>query len=142
LPASTRCGADHISGLGGDDILIGLGSPDVLDGGAGTDTADHSASSAGVTINLATGTGHGGDAEGDTLIGIEHVIGSAFADNLTGTKGADILEGGGGNDVLNGGGGADILLGGAGNDMIRYNDSLKSVDGGADFDYPSRTPAQ
>jgi hypothetical protein len=29
-----------------------------------------------VSINLANGTGHGGDAEGDTLISIEHVIGS------------------------------------------------------------------
>jgi serralysin len=134
-------GVDHISGLGGNDILIGLGGPDVLDGGANTDTASYATSSAGVTVNLTTGTGHGGDAEGDTLISIEHVLGSAFADNLTGTKGVDILEGGAGNDVLDGGGGADKLLGGTGNDMIWYHDGVK-VDGVKASITSSPTPAR
>ena len=70
---------------------------------------DTPASSAGVSVNLATGTGSGGDAQGDVLTGIEMVIGSALADRLTGSTGADVLLGGGGNDVLIGGLGDDTL---------------------------------
>ena len=45
----------------------GRGGADTLIGGAGTDFADYSASLTGVDVNLATGTGLGGDAQGDTL---------------------------------------------------------------------------
>src|SRR2546430_17444425 len=61
---------DQIFGLGGNDVLAGLGGADLIDGGAGTDTATYAASLAGVNVSLATGTGTGGDAEGDTLVGI------------------------------------------------------------------------
>ena len=38
-----------------------------------------------MTVDLTTGTGTGGDAQGDTLIGIENVTGSkAGGDTLTG----------------------------------------------------------
>ena len=70
-------GADVILALGGDDTLIGGAGADRLDGGAGFDTASYATSSAAISINLATGINHGGDAEGDTLISIERVIGSA-----------------------------------------------------------------
>ena len=60
------------------------GGADALDGGTGTDAADYSGSAAGVTVDLATGTGTGGDAEGDTLSGIENLLGSGLADMLTG----------------------------------------------------------
>src|SRR3546814_2851128 len=53
---------------------------DILTGGNGTDTAIYSGSPAGVDVNLASGTGHGGDAEGDTLTGVENVTGSNFND--------------------------------------------------------------
>ncbi|MGL4966607.1 MAG: calcium-binding protein, partial [Inquilinus sp.] len=128
-------GNDTIDGLAGDDILLGGFGDDVLTGGAGadqingaagTDTADYSASAAGVTIGL-TGTGTGGDAQGDTLTGIENLIGSAFADTLTGDGGANTLTGGAGNDVLVGGAGADILDGGNGTDTVRYNTSGSAV---------------
>ena len=42
------------------------------------------------------------------------VVGSPFADLLTGDAGANRIEGGAGNDDLDGGGGDDELLGGAG----------------------------
>src|SRR5690606_28470851 len=58
---------DVLTGLDGDDRLIGLGAADLLRGGAGTDTADYTASPAGVEVDLAAGTGTGGDAEGDRL---------------------------------------------------------------------------
>ncbi|MDI1278725.1 calcium-binding protein [Methylobacter sp.] len=48
--------------------------------------------------------------------GVNHLIGTDYADTLFGGAGNDALEGGFGNDTLNGGIGADTLIGGAGND--------------------------
>ena len=73
-----------------------------------------------MSVNLATGAVSGGDAAGDTLSGIEQLIGSGFADTLTGNAGANMLWGMGGGDVLTGGGGADVLKGGAGTDRFIY----------------------
>ena len=78
--------ADVLRGLGGNDMLFGGSGNDTLDGGAGADmliggagkdTADYSSSSAGVNVNLVTGLGCGGDAQGDMLSGIENIVGSA-----------------------------------------------------------------
>lgn len=55
---------------------------DLLDGGAGSDVADYFLSAAAVAIDLAAGTASGGDAEGDTLVSIESVIGTDFGDTL------------------------------------------------------------
>ncbi len=110
-------GADMLLGDEGDDTLIGGAQADWLDGGEGFDVADYSAGAA-IVLSIfdpAVGTG---DATGDTLSSIEHVIGSATgADHLIGDDAANRLEGLGGNDTLDGGGGADVLLGGAGNDL-------------------------
>jgi len=121
-------GVDLLVGRDGNDVLNGAGGNDVLDGGAGNDTltggpgadtliggdgidtADYSSSSAGVTVNLQTGSVSGGDAQGDTLSGIEKVIGSAFTDVLTGGGGNDTIIGGGGNDTLDGGAGIDTAV--------------------------------
>ncbi len=56
----------------------------------------------------------GGDAAGDTLTGIENIIGSAYADILTGDSAANALTGGDGDDVLSGGEGDDKLIGDTG----------------------------
>ena len=144
--------SDALSGNAGDDVLIGGGGGDALDGGDGTDTASYAGSSSGVTINLATGTGAGGDAVGDTLTSIENLTGSALADALAGDggnnillgldgndtlgggDGVDRLEGGDGNDSLFGGAGADELIGGAGDDKLYVlgNDTLLQGDAGYD----------
>ena len=50
-------------------------------------------------MNLLTGLGSGGDAQGDILTGIESIIGSAFNDTLAGNGGANVLAGGAGNDT-------------------------------------------
>ncbi|MGK9232264.1 S8 family serine peptidase [Inquilinus limosus] len=100
-------GANKLSGGRGNDILRGGAGADVLDGGAGSDLVSYYYSSVGVAANLATGTGSGGDAEGDTYSGIENVNGSAGADTLTGSDGANVLNGWAGKDALIGGGGAD-----------------------------------
>jgi Ca2+-binding RTX toxin-like protein len=122
-----NAGANTLSGGAGDDVLAGLGGADILDGGAGSDTASYAASAAAVTVNLATGAASGGDAQGDTLISIENLIGSAFADTLTGDAGVNRLDGGAGDDLLAGLGGADILDGGAGTDTASYAASGASV---------------
>ncbi len=120
-------GTDALFGGDGNDTLSGGADADVLDGGAGFDVADYSASATGVTINLQTGAASGGDAQGDTLTGIEGVIGSGGNDALTagasggtlfGGTGNDTLQGGAGNDALTGGDGADTLTGGVGNDTL------------------------
>ncbi|MGH6819351.1 MAG: calcium-binding protein, partial [Methylocella sp.] len=73
-------GNDRIHGGAGDDRLMGGTGADLLDGGDGFDFADYSTSAGAVTIRLMQGTGIGGDAEGDTLMGIENILGSSFDD--------------------------------------------------------------
>jgi Ca2+-binding RTX toxin-like protein len=89
-----------ITGNSGSNILAGLAGADTLDGSGSIDTATYAASASGVTVSLASGVAHGGDAEGDTFISIENLTGSAFG---------DALEGDGGNNVLNGGAGVDTV---------------------------------
>jgi len=113
-------GVDTIQGGGGDDVLIGGDGADNLDGGIGVNTADYSGSSAGVTVNLNSGRGSGGAAQGDSLANIQNITGSNFLDKLTGNGSANLLSGGGGNDQITGGGGADTLYGGTGADSFLF----------------------
>ncbi|WP_052119841.1 S8 family serine peptidase [Inquilinus limosus] len=103
-------GANTLNGLAGDDILRGGAGGDVLQGDVGSDTASYYSSSIGIVANLATGTGSGGDAQGDTYSGIENLNGSKGADTLIGNSGVNILNGLGGKDVLTGGAGADRFV--------------------------------
>jgi Ca2+-binding RTX toxin-like protein len=121
-------GDDVLDGREGDDSLIGGPGADTLIGGPGADLASYAASTAGVSVNLATGQGSGGEAEGDTLIGIEDVRGSDHDDVLIGDDNDNVLVSAGGDDVLMGRGGDDVLMGGAGADVI---------DGGEGFDFAS-----
>src|SRR5262245_6027709 len=126
---------DTINGLNGNDSLKGFGGADRLDGGAGIDTVFYGDSSAGVGVNLATGSGVGGSAQGDTFVSIENVFGSNFNDTITGTSVANQRHGGEGNDVIKGGGGNDFLDGGNGNDYLTSDIFGASVlDGGAGDD--------
>ncbi|MCZ8186879.1 MAG: cadherin domain-containing protein [Beijerinckiaceae bacterium] len=129
---------DQMNGLAGNDILNGSARADVMDGGADNDTVEYSGSGSGVTVNLATGSGSGGDAAGDTFIDIENVFGSANDDSLTGTSGVNTIRGGNGNDTIRGNGGIDQLFGNAGNDTFILDLDVQStsltIDGGADQD--------
>jgi len=127
-------GSDIINGLNGNDSLKGFGGADRLDGGAGIDTVFYGDSTAGVGINLSTGRGVGGSAEGDTLISIENVFGSNFNDSLIGTTGRNELHGASGNDVLKGGGGDDWLDGGTGDDILSAGLGSSVLDGGSGDD--------
>jgi Ca2+-binding RTX toxin-like protein len=112
-------GDDLLSGGGDNDTLAGLGGNDTLDGGTGIDTADYTQAAAGVNVWLAlSGAQATGGAGTDTLVGIENLLGSAFADTLRGNGLANALAGADGDDSLNGGGGSDTLDGGAGNDTL------------------------
>jgi Ca2+-binding RTX toxin-like protein len=122
-------GNDHIWGGDGNDTLIGGAGADTMSGGAGTNTADYSASVSAVTVNLASGTGTGGDAQGDQFSSIQNVTGSAGNDTLIGNSAANHLSGGAGDDSLTGGGGKDLLTGGAGADTFVFKSIHDSAPG-------------
>jgi Ca2+-binding RTX toxin-like protein len=121
-------GNDKLAGEDGNDTFLGGAGADTMSGGAGIDTADYSYSRDPVNVSLRSGTGSGGDAQGDTLGGIENLIGSNnhyTSDTLTGDSGNNILDGRNGSDFLFGSDGNDTLIGGHGND---------TMSGGADTD--------
>lgn len=135
-------GNDTLQGGTGDDYLHGGAGADRLDGGAGLDYADYTGSSAGVNVNLETGVGRGGDAEGDTYAGVDGIIGSAHDDTMVGfdgmSTGADaytnVFYGGAGNDHMDGRGGDDTLFGGTGNDTLLGGSGNDLLKGEADND--------
>ncbi|WP_422368596.1 Ig-like domain-containing protein [Pelagibius sp.] len=129
-----REGNDSLLGGAGNDVLEGGSGTDVLDGGAGSDAASYQGSSAAVCVDLGAGTLAGGDAEGDSLIGIENVIGSDYADTLIGDAAANVLEGLGGDDTLSGGAGDDALFGDGGADILDGGAGADFIDGGDGFD--------
>jgi hypothetical protein len=99
----------------------------VLNGGSGTDTVSYAyglAGTTGVTVSLAVSTAQStGGSGSDTLLSIEHLIGSAYADKLTGNTGANSLSGAAGNDTLDGGAGIDTMAGGDGSDTYYVRDT-------------------
>ena len=122
---------DTLEGGEGDDRLNGGAGADTLVGGSGRDTLDYSWSvDEGVTVNLATGAASGGHAEGDTVSGFEDVIGSQYADVISGDGGANELTGGGGDDRLTGNAGNDRLMGDADNDTLIGNTGNDTLWGG------------
>jgi Ca2+-binding RTX toxin-like protein len=138
-------GNDTLVGGDGDDYLTGGSGADSLVGGNGIDTADYfySDTSAGIVVNLTTGTATRGGG-GDTLSGIENINGSKFSDILTGDAqknslqgqgGADLITGLAGNDTLDGGAGNDTLLGGTGADVLMGGAGNDSLDGGVTLDH-------
>jgi Ca2+-binding RTX toxin-like protein len=88
----------------------------------------------GTTTNLTTGlvTVNGSPAPlplSFTVQGFENVIGSNFADSITGNTANNSLSGGAGNDTLDGGVGNDSLLGGLGNDSLVGGSGLDTLIG-------------
>src|SRR5262245_34826439 len=120
-------GGDWIEGLGGNDIIMGGEGADTIKGGDGSDTATYMDSPKGVHVNLLTGEGHGGTAEGDYLDSIENLTGSFYDDILIGDDHDNVLSGSWGDDVLMGGAGADTMNGRGGVDTASYMDSPEEV---------------
>ncbi|HEV7323830.1 MAG TPA: calcium-binding protein [Bosea sp. (in: a-proteobacteria)] len=119
--------ANVLDGGVGNDVLEGGAGADTLNGGAGVDTARYASSVAGVYVDLSFNSFSGGDAQGDTLLAIENVIGSAFNDILVGNAAANNLIGGAGADFMEGKAGADVLDGGSGVDTAAYVNSTAGV---------------
>jgi hypothetical protein len=112
------------------DLGLGTIRNDIFDlpyqhdfnGGAGIDTVDYGRSAAAVNVSLAiAGPQNIGGGVTGTLVSIENLSGSPFADNLTGSGANNVLSGGAGNDILTGGGGNDQIDGGGGNDIAYYS---------------------
>ena len=130
-------GNDQISGGGGDDLIEGGTGADTINGGANGpsgDTASYVHSSAGVIVELQYGVFQGGDAQGDTLTGIENLTGSGHADTLYGNPGANIIHGGNGGDHIKGLKGADYLFGDDGDDWVYMDAADLAATGDAGFD--------
>lgn len=142
---SGGAGSDLLDGGSGDDVLIGGSGEDVMEGGAGADEflgeagadfASYGSSASGIVVSLAKPSLNSGDAKSDTYTDVEGLVGSNFADRLTGDGNANAIIGGYGNDRIVGGSGgdrlvgqfgADDLFGGAGADRFRYNDLWEST---------------
>ncbi|WP_315975114.1 cadherin-like domain-containing protein [Microvirga yunnanensis] len=106
-------GADSLLGGDGDDNFHGGAGNDTLDGGANgpyVDSATYDDSASGVTVDLQAGTASDGWGGTDTLISIEGVTGSSFADALRGTAGENWFTGGDGNDTIDGRDGRDVVF--------------------------------
>lgn len=112
-------GNDTISGGAGNDRLEGNGGDDHIDGKEGVDSVAYYSASGPVVVNLAAGSASGGLGN-DTLVSIEDVVGSVFADTLTGSPANNLLDGSDGNDHLLATAGDDVLLGGLGLDRASY----------------------
>ena len=101
-----------------------------FNGGAGTDTVDYSTSATRVKLNIGAGIGWGGDANDDTYVHIENVIGSDISsdtDFIYGSDADNYIWGLAGNDNLDGDLGADTIDGGAGSDYVDYDRSDAAV---------------
>ncbi len=118
-------GFENLVGSAFDDALSGDAGVNVLTGGAGVDTVSYAASPGPVAASLTGGTAVGDGA--DRLSGFESLVGSRFADTLTGDTGRNTIEGGNGNDSLAGRADNDTLDGGAGVDTGTFAAATKAV---------------
>lgn len=113
---------DSLTGDEFNNILTGGLGSDILDGGSGgIDTANYADAPGPITVDLAAGTVSCG-TDTDTLINIERIIGSAYADTINGSAGADWIDMGSG-----GSGVADIVDGKAGVDTISFAAATSAV---------------
>ena len=146
-----------IQGTPGPDYFDGRDSADQYYGAGGIDTIsylldiDQTGNNGGVTVNLTTGRGAGGRAEGDQYAFVLNATGTDSADQLGGDEYGNNLKGAGGDDLLKGMGGDDVLdadssgfdtdkdtlTGGAGNDVYMVdslNDLVNEALGGSGVD--------
>ena len=101
-----------LTGTPGNDVFQGFGGDDSINGLGGFDRALYTDATGGITVNLAAGTVSGAGVGNDTLVAIEGIVGSDFADtfNAAGFTGSTSVpgtpvgfnefEGRGGNDTI------------------------------------------
>jgi hypothetical protein len=137
ITADGTDGNDSLLGASGDDVIVGRDGNDVLDGGIGSDvllggagynrffggegddrliggidedTADYSRDAGSIRVDLNLGTATDGAGDTDTLISIERLMGSDYADIIIGSDEDNILTGGLGADTMTGGAGRDTFV--------------------------------
>jgi Ca2+-binding RTX toxin-like protein len=129
-------GPDTLRGGGGDDLLVWSDGNDILNGKGGIDTADFSgfvrdAGKSGVTVDMRISGGQHilglNNTDFVTLMGIENLVGSDYADRLIGDEGDNVISGGRSSDTLAGGLGDDTLVGGGGGDWASYEEAAGGV---------------
>lgn len=153
-------GDDHLTGGEGNDTFYGGAGGDSFRGDTGQDWVNYTSDgdghvyfdAVGVVVDLLSGNGSGGDAEGDTYYLIENINGTWNGDDqllgdntsnkirgwngddhLVGRGGRDNLRGGDGRDTLEGGASADDLSGGHGSDTFVYRDARDSTSDAMDM---------
>ncbi|MBC7603353.1 MAG: hypothetical protein H7255_11935, partial [Ramlibacter sp.] len=119
---------DTMTGHDGADLFVGGLGNDVIDGKGGDDTVAYTSFNTyvtmlplegGVTVNVQAGSATGTWGN-DTLINIEHVIGTMYPDLIIGNAEPNNFFGIDGNDTMFGGAGPDSLDGGNGVDWALY----------------------
>ncbi len=87
-------GADSLFGNAGDDTIFGGNEGDTIAGGAGNDSLsggdgidllNYRTDSTGVSVNLASNTASGGQAQGDSISGFEADFGGSGNETLNGS---------------------------------------------------------
>ncbi len=115
-------GSANLTGNALDNLLFAGSGNNVLAGSGGDDTVSYAfglPGTTGVTVTLAKLTAQAtGGSGSDTLLGIENLIGSRYADRLTGNTHDNVLDGGAGNDTLKGGDGNDTYVVGNAGDVV------------------------
>ncbi|MBT5777896.1 MAG: hypothetical protein HOI02_00645 [Rhodospirillaceae bacterium] len=109
-------------GFYGNDVLEGGAGNDVLDGDDGSDTVSFAGASAGVYVDLVSGSASDGDGGTDILYNIESVLGSNYSDTILTAEGEGYgyVDGGAGDDqIITSGNSTDLYVyGGTGNDTL------------------------
>lgn len=115
----------RLSGDEGDDVLVGGPSNDHIDGGLGQDTMDGGGgldvlsfvgSPEGAVVDLETGSASASGPATETFSAFEHLVGSAYDDELSGDAGPNEVYGGRGSNALFGRDGDDTLQSGSSGD--------------------------
>ncbi|WP_205872745.1 Ig-like domain-containing protein [Limnohabitans planktonicus] len=122
----------------GSDTVINSAGADTIDAGEGSDWIDFSqGTTAGLsgTLNGATAANiTDGTGATDVISNMENMVGTSFADTLTGDLNANILIGGNGSDSFAGGAGNDSLQGDEGDDTLTGGLGDDTLYGGAGSD--------
>jgi Ca2+-binding RTX toxin-like protein len=122
-------GDDTICAGDGADRVIATGGQDVVLGGRGIDKVDYRDAPHRTVVDLRQAKGSAGEGT-SRLLGVEAVLGTAYADEIYGRDVRDVLSGYGGDDALIGRGGDDTLNGGDGDDLLRPGPDGDDVNGG------------
>ena len=130
-PTNPASGLGMYGGDGNDTFIINA-SQTWVDGGSGFNIVDGSTASAGLILTTNGHTGLGVT----TLVNVQEIIGSNYADDLSCWLAGNVLFGGAGDDTLTSYGGGASLSGGDDNDTYNIwstGDTItESADGGMD----------